>query len=161
MGTTRAAIAIGANLGERERTIDAAVDAIGNLDGTSLVARSTLHRTDPVGPQNQPDYLNGAIVVETELDAPSLLGKLLDIERSLGRVRDPAQQWGPRAIDLDIVLFGEQVIASDSLTIPHPRMHERAFVLAPLAEIASDWTHPRMKMSVGELLQALWSPSRA
>jgi 2-amino-4-hydroxy-6-hydroxymethyldihydropteridine diphosphokinase len=150
-----AAIAVGANLGDREANIARAIDLIGALDGVTVAARSSLIATDPVGPIEQPAYLNGAITVRTTLDAPVLLAKLLDIEKQLGRDRAHEQRWGPRTIDLDIVLHGDSIIDEPDLTIPHARMHERAFVLEPLAEIASDWRHPRMDATVSELLETL------
>ena len=155
MGSTNAAIALGANLGDREETIDRAIGMIGALTGTRVFDRSSLIETAPVGPIDQPEYLNAAVTVETSLDARTLLAGLLGIEKTLGRDREREQRWGPRAIDLDVVLFGDLIIDEPNLTIPHARMHERAFVLGPLAEIAPDWIHPRMARRVDELLAAL------
>ena len=155
MPTTDAAIALGANLGDRERSIESAIAQIDSLEGTSVLARSSLIETDPVGPIDQPNYLNGALTLRTSLDAPGLLSALFAIERSMGRDRSSEERWGPRVIDLDLILFGDHVINSPDLTIPHPRMHERRFVLDPLSEIASGWAHPRIGKTVGELREAL------
>jgi 2-amino-4-hydroxy-6-hydroxymethyldihydropteridine diphosphokinase len=126
---TRAYIGLGANLGDREATIRA---AIAELPG--VVGVSTLRETDPVGVTDQPRFLNGVAVIETELRPHELLGLLLAVERRLGRER--RERWGPRTIDLDLLLYGDEVIDEDGLTVPHPHLQERRFVLEPLAEIA-------------------------
>lgn len=132
----RAYIALGANLGDPLATLRQAMDAIGALPQTRLIKRSSWYRTAPLGYESQPDFLNAVVAVDTDLDPERLLGALLAIERRLGRERSFAN--APRTIDLDILLFGTQTHASATLTIPHPRMHERAFVLAPLVEVGPD-----------------------
>ncbi len=132
---TRAYVGLGANLGDRERTLRAAVDALAAEDGIEVVAVSTLRETDPVGVGEQPRYLNGAVAVETTLAPRELLGRLLSIEQRFGRVRVPGEH-GPRTLDLDLLLLGDAVLDEPGLTVPHPRLHERRFVLEPLAELA-------------------------
>ena len=126
---TRAYVGLGANLGDREGTIRAAVAAL-----PGVVAVSSLRDTAPVGVVDQPRFLNGVAALETDLSARELLETLLDVERALGRER--AERWGPRAIDLDLLLYGEETIDEPGLTVPHPRLHERRFALEPLAELA-------------------------
>ena len=126
---TLAYVGLGANLGDREGTIRAAV-----ADLPGVVAVSTLRETDPVGFTDQPRFLNGVAALETELAPRELLDVLLAVERRLGRER--GKRWGPRTIDLDLLLYGDEVIAETGLTIPHPRLHERRFVLEPLADLA-------------------------
>lgn len=126
---TRAYVGLGANLGDREATIRAAVAAL-----PGVVAVSELRETDPVGVVDQPRFLNGVAAVETELSARELLAALLEIERMLGRER--RERWGPRTIDLDLLLYGEETIDEPGLTVPHPRLHERRFALEPLVELA-------------------------
>jgi 2-amino-4-hydroxy-6-hydroxymethyldihydropteridine diphosphokinase len=125
---TRAYVGVGANLGDRRATIDAAVAL---LEG--VVAVSDLRETDPVGVTDQPAFLNGAVAVETDLSPRELLETLLDVERRLGRQR--RLRWGPRTIDLDLLLYGDETIDEPGLTVPHPRLHERRFALEPLVEL--------------------------
>jgi 2-amino-4-hydroxy-6-hydroxymethyldihydropteridine diphosphokinase len=132
---TRAYVGLGANLGDREATIRAAVEALSGEDEIEVVAVSSLRETEPVGVGEQPQFLNGAAAVDTTLSARDLLERLLEIEQSFGRVRIPGEH-GPRTLDLDLLLHGDAVLASETLTLPHPRLHARAFVLAPLAEVA-------------------------
>ena len=132
----RAYVALGSNLGDREATIRAAVAALEAEEGVRVVAVSRLIDTEPVGIVDQPRFLNGVAAVETELPARDLLALLLEVERRFGRVRDSARPHGPRTLDLDLVLYGDETIAEPGLSVPHPRLHERAFVLGPLAEIA-------------------------
>ena len=132
---TRAYVGLGANLGDRERTLREAVSALSAEDGIEVVAVSALRETEPVGVGEQPLYLNGAAELETALAARKLLGRLLAVEQRFGRVRVPGEQ-GPRTLDLDLLLYGDDVIEEDGLTVPHPRLHERRFVLEPLAELA-------------------------
>lgn len=134
-------IGLGANLGDRAATIDAAVAAIGLLDGVKLLAESALYETEPVGPP-QPRYLNGVLAVQTVLSAPELLRVLLEVERRLGRVRIDAERNAPRTIDLDLLLHGESIWREADLEVPHPRLLERSFVLVPLLEIAPRLCHP-------------------
>ena len=129
-------IALGSNLEQPQRQLQAGFDALARLPDTQLMAKSSLYRSAPVGYANQPDFMNAVAVIHTALTPRVLLEALLAIERAHGRVREFPD--APRTLDLDIVLYGEHVINEPGLTVPHPRMHQRAFVLAPLAEIAPD-----------------------
>jgi len=131
---TKAFIGLGANLGDRDATIRAALAALSEEDGIEVVAVSTLRETEPVGVSPQPLFLNGAAEIETTLSARELLDRLLATEQRFGRVRI-AGEHGPRTLDLDLLLYGDEQIDEAGLTVPHPRLHERAFVLEPLAEL--------------------------
>ena len=133
--TTIAYIGLGSNVGERETTIRAAVERIGHDPAVEVLRVSSLRETDPVGYEEQPPFLNGAAAIATTRSAAELLGLLLDVERGLGRDRRTAERWGPRTIDLDVLLYGDETIDQPGLRVPHPRMHERRFVLEPLAEL--------------------------
>jgi len=137
---TRAYIALGSNLADPVSQLDAAFDELGRLPQTRFLARSSLWRSAPVGYLDQPDFVNAVAAVDTGLEAETLLAHLLDIERRHGRVRE--FQNAPRTLDLDIALYGDDRIDTPTLTVPHPRMHERAFVLLPLSEIAPDIAIP-------------------
>ena len=130
----RAYIGLGANLGEREAALRAAVAALDAADGIEVVAVSTFRETEPVDYLDQPRFLNGAAAVDTTLAPRELLDVLLAVERSLGRTRD-GPRFGPRTIDLDVLLYSGESHDEPGLTIPHPRLHERAFALEPLAEL--------------------------
>lgn len=130
----RAYVGLGANLGEREEALRAAVAALDATEGVEVVAVSTLRETDPVDYLDQPRFLNGAVAIDTTLTPRELLDALLAVERSLGRTRD-GPRFGPRTIDLDLLLYGDESFDEPGLTIPHPRLHERAFALEPLAEL--------------------------
>lgn len=133
-----ACIGLGANLGDAQATVRAAIQALGRLPQTRLLAASQLYRTPAWGNEAQPDFINAAATVETGLDPPRLLEHLLATEQAFGRVREPGQHWGPRTLDLDLLLYGEQTIALPQLQVPHPFLHERAFALLPLADVAPD-----------------------
>lgn len=130
----RAYIAFGANLGDPAAALALACERIAALPGTRVAARSSLYRSAPVGVTGQPDYTNAVIAADTTLPAPELLDALLGIEHAAGRTRDYHQ--APRTLDLDLLLYGDAEIHLPQLDVPHPRMHQRAFVLLPLAEIA-------------------------
>jgi 2-amino-4-hydroxy-6-hydroxymethyldihydropteridine diphosphokinase len=132
---TRSYIGIGANLGDREKTLRSAVSALASAQGVELLAVSTFRETDPVGlVTDQPRFLNGAVAVETTLGARELLELLLRIEVAHGRTRE-GLQGGPRTLDLDLLVHGDERLDEPGLTVPHPRLHEREFVLEPLAEL--------------------------
>jgi 2-amino-4-hydroxy-6-hydroxymethyldihydropteridine diphosphokinase len=131
---SRAYVGVGANLGDREATIRSALALLGADPGIETVAVSTLHETDPVGYTEQPRFLNGAVVLETELGPRELLDRLLAVERRLGRTRD-GPRMGPRTIDLDLLLYDGIELDEAGLCVPHPRLHERRFALEPLAEL--------------------------
>jgi 2-amino-4-hydroxy-6-hydroxymethyldihydropteridine diphosphokinase len=153
----RAYIAIGSNLGDRQAVTAAALELLNDSQGMHVIAVSSMHETEPVGPSGQGRYINAAAALETDRSARRVLETLLGIERALGRVRDPEQRWGPRIIDLDLMLYGEAVLDEPGLRVPHPRMHERAFMLEPLAEIAADIRHPVLGRTIQSLCRSLSS----
>jgi 2-amino-4-hydroxy-6-hydroxymethyldihydropteridine diphosphokinase len=148
-----ACVALGSNLGDREATLRAAMTALGELPQTELLAASRLYETEPVGPPGQNKYLNAAARLATGLHAAALLDELLALERRFGRAR--RERWGPRTLDLDIILFGDETIDTERLTVPHPHFRERLFVLTPLAEVAASLIDPLTDKTVGQLLEEL------
>jgi 2-amino-4-hydroxy-6-hydroxymethyldihydropteridine diphosphokinase len=152
-----AAVALGSNLkssfGDREANLREAVRRIGELGEVRVV--SSFYDTEPVGYLEQPRFLNGALLLETELEPVALMRELLSVERAMGRERVGAVAKGPRVIDLDLLMYGDVVMATEELTLPHPEMQERRFVLEPLAEIAPEWVHPMLGVTVRELLNRL------
>ncbi len=130
----RAYVGLGANVGPREETLRRAVELLAAEDGVQVVGVSTLQETDPVGVVDQPRFLNGAVAVETTLSPRELLDVLLRIERTLGRVRD-GTRWGPRTVDLDLLVYADEVVDEPGLRVPHSRLQERRFVLEPLVEL--------------------------
>ena len=146
-------IGIGSNLGDKVHQCEEAVAEILKVDRNTLLAKSSLYRTQPVGYSSQDWFINGVIKIETDLDAPHLLRSLKTIERQLGRVE--TFRWGPRTIDLDILFFNQTCIETPELQIPHPRVQQRQFVLVPLAEIDSNLLHPVLIKTVRELLEDL------
>ena len=133
-------IGLGSNLGERESMIRSALDDLARLPSTTLVRASSLYDTEPVGDTDQPGFLNAVAQLETGLSARQLLWNLLLIERRLGRVR--TRHWGPRVIDLDLLLYGNEVLDQPDLTVPHPELIRRSFVLVPLVELDPLVVHP-------------------
>jgi len=147
-------LGLGANLGKRRETIEAALARLAEHPAIRVRAVSGLIETEPVGgPPGQPNYLNGAAAIETDLEPAALLAELKRIESDLGRRRGP--RWGPREIDLDILLYGDIVLDTPGLTIPHRRLRERRFVLEPLAQIAPDAIDPATGLTVRGLLARL------
>ena len=153
MGEAIAHIALGSNLGDRGAALLEALKMLSEVEGVAVRLVSQFIPTEPVGgPDGQGEYLNGAAEIAVTLRPHELLAALQEIERALGRRRDSEGRWGPRTCDLDILLMGDTVLATDDLTIPHPRMHERLFVLRPLASIAPRAVHPVLGVTVVELL---------
>lgn len=148
----RVAIALGSNLGDSYQILEAALKTLAHHREIRVEALSSYYETAPVGPP-QPDYLNICAVLRTSLSAQTLLTVLLEIEKQFGRVR--RERWGPRLLDLDLLLYDDQIINEPNLQVPHPRMHERAFVLVPLSEIAPDWVHPVKGKAIATLLKAV------
>ena len=135
---TRVYVGVGGNVGEVETTIEEAMWALDSLPQTSIRAQSRLYRTPPWGNTDQPPFLNAVVELQTRLAPRVLLNLLLDIETRFGRKRDEGEKWGPRELDLDLLVFGDEQIDEPGMHLPHPHLHERAFVLVPLAEIAPD-----------------------
>jgi len=149
----RAYVGLGSNLGDRSATLARAVALLGERPGIDIVAISSFRETDPVGYLDQPRFLNAAVAVETSLQPESLLFVLLDVERELGRTRE-GPRYGPRTVDLDLLLVEGVTVDEPGLTVPHPRLHERVFALAPLAEIDPSIVVPGHG-SVRQLLELL------
>ena len=146
-------IALGSNLGDRADTLSSAVSHMSNLG--RVVAQSSLYETEPVGYHHQPAFLNAVVALETQLEPLPLLRGLLAIERQLGRDRSRGPLKGPRTLDLDLLLMGDWIVADEELSLPHPALAERRFVLVPLAEIAPELRHPQNNQTMAELLALL------
>ena len=157
---SRVFIGVGSNEGERLRHISDAVKVLGAVSGVRVVQMAIITETEPVGGPPQGPYLNTAVEIETSLPPQQLLSLLKHIEQDQGR-RPSAQRWLPRPIDLDILLYDDLVVNDPELTIPHPRLHERRFVLEPLEQLASDLVHPLLLQPIRSLLSALLEPSQA
>lgn len=149
----RAYIGVGSNMGDRAGNCLQAFQRLGRLPGTVLAGYSDLYLTQPQGREEQEWFVNGVALLETSLPARELLDRLMDVEQAMGRVRKG--RWGPRVMDLDILLYSNRVIREPGLIVPHPRMHERRFVLVPMAQMAPDLAHPVLGLSMGELLGQL------
>ncbi len=146
---------MGSNLGDRHANIQGGLDAIRALDSTTILRCSTIIETEPVGPGEQNQYLNGVCLLATDLEPRMLLESLLKIEASFGRDRAAEPQWGARTLDLDVLIFGDRVINEPGLCIPHPRLHQRLFVLEPLCELAPTMMIPRYEKTPQALLGVL------
>jgi len=174
--TTTATLALGSNLGNRQAHLDRALAAIAALPGVEQVTPSRYYETAPVGPQDQGAFLNAAARIQTTLSPEDLLAALLTLERRLGRPpREKRQHWGPREIDLDLLLYGNIILNSPKnlstkhtpptppragLTLPHPRMHERWFVLRPLCDVAAEAVHPLLGKTIRQLLEEVQEPQK-
>ncbi len=150
-------IGLGSNVGNRENNLQSAVTHLAFKSGLRVVKISPVYETKPVGVTNQRDFLNAVVKLTTSLSPKELLKTTKEVENSLGRARK--EHWGPRTIDLDILLFNQQVIREDNLNIPHPEIISRAFVLVPLADIAPELIHPVAKKTIKQLLEELPSTS--
>ncbi len=152
----QAAIALGGNVGDVQRTFKRALARLDKHAEITLLRRSDWVETAAVGgPAGQPDFVNGAIVVETTLSPGALLEVLQEVETHFGRERSAEPHWGPRTLDLDLLLFGDQSVDEQRLTLPHPRLAQRRFVLQPLEQVAPDWKVPGLGATVAELLRRL------
>jgi 2-amino-4-hydroxy-6-hydroxymethyldihydropteridine diphosphokinase len=148
----RAYVGLGSNLGDRAAYLLLGLSALSRLPKTHLLRLSPVYETNPVGPP-QPPYLNMVAELETELSPKGLLAEMLRIEKALGRER--RERWGPRTLDLDLLLYGDLVLEEAGLSVPHPRLHERAFVLVPLLDLLPEGRHPLLGQSFAELLASL------
>jgi 2-amino-4-hydroxy-6-hydroxymethyldihydropteridine diphosphokinase len=152
-------LGLGSNLGDAAGYCRQAIDEISRRPGNRVLRVSSLYRTEPLGVKEQDWFVNAVIEIRTTLSPRDLLRALQGIEKSMGRVRDNVPRWGPRAIDIDILLYGQDVVEEEGLCIPHPEMHRRRFVLVPMEELASYVIHPKFGVTIKGLLQRLEDPS--
>ncbi|MHC4320803.1 MAG: 2-amino-4-hydroxy-6-hydroxymethyldihydropteridine diphosphokinase [Planctomycetota bacterium] len=152
---TKVYAGLGSNLGNKREYILSAIDRIDAVEGICVKEKSGFYDTTPVGGPSQPDYVNCVIGLETEIEPQTLLKEFKKVEIELGR--KPGVRWGPRVVDLDILLYGDRIVNDHNLRIPHKRMHERVFVLAPLCEISPDTKHPVSGIRISELLEKIKS----
>lgn len=143
-------LGLGSNVGERLEQLESAIKILDNVEGVQVSQISSVYETEPVGYVNQPNFLNLCVEVKTELTPQQLLQQCFYTEQQLHRVRDI--RWGPRTLDVDILLYEDEIIEEENLIVPHPRMRERAFVLTPLSDIAADVVEPRTQLSISELV---------
>jgi 2-amino-4-hydroxy-6-hydroxymethyldihydropteridine diphosphokinase len=155
---TPAAVGLGGNLGRPEAAFRDALAGLRATPGVAVLAASRLWRSEPWGLRDQPEFLNAALLLETSLPPEALLARLAGLERRAGRA--PGVRWGPRPLDLDLLFHGGTVTGGPGLTLPHPRLAERTFVLEPLAEVAPDWIHPVLGRTCGRLLAELRASGR-
>jgi 2-amino-4-hydroxy-6-hydroxymethyldihydropteridine diphosphokinase len=148
-------LGLGSNVGEREEYIEQAIFLLGKVKGITVMKRAANFETEAEGVEDQPPFLNAAVEIETTLSPHKLLEATQEIETSLGRER--GAEWGPRTIDIDILLYDDQIISEDKLQIPHPLLHERVFVLKPLMELAPDALHPTLEKTISELYEDIKS----
>lgn len=146
-------IGIGSNMGDPRGNCLDAIDRIGRIDDCRVISVSGLYLTEPVGIKEQEWYINSVVSMSTGVSAPDLLNRLLGIESDMGRIR--TVKWGPRVIDLDILIFGQDIIDDEAIKVPHPMMHMRRFVMAPMADIAPDLVHPELGKTMIELLREI------
>lgn len=149
---SKSAIALGSNLGDSLKTLESSLAVINSTPGINLEAVSSWYRTQPIGPP-QPDYLNGCAILNVQQTPEELLALLQAIELQFGRVKN--EKWGARTLDLDIILYDDLIINTPNLTIPHPEMTKRAFVLVPLAQIAAHWQEPKTGKAIAKLAQEI------
>jgi 2-amino-4-hydroxy-6-hydroxymethyldihydropteridine diphosphokinase len=152
MDKAKCAIALGSNLGDSLLILEKTIILLSETPSIDLISHSHWYKTAPIGPP-QPDYFNGCAILETCLTPEELLQVLLNIEQQFGRIR--REKWGPRTLDLDVLLYGDFILETPILKVPHPGMIERAFVLVPLSEIAGNWIHPVAKKTIIELLNKI------
>lgn len=156
MSASRCYVALGSNLGNRRAALEGALEALRAAPGVRVLAASSFHRTEPVGgPEGQGEYLNAAVALRTELEPRELLCLLLSIEAAFGRDRSSEPRWGPRTLDLDLLMHGDRRVESIDLVLPHPRMEERLFVLRPLAEVAPGLRLPRSGEPIEQRIERL------
>jgi 2-amino-4-hydroxy-6-hydroxymethyldihydropteridine diphosphokinase len=153
----RVFIGLGSNVGDRLHHLQRAVKALGELPGTSVKKLSAVYETEPVGLKDQPTFLNAVVEIETTLEVKALYAAVKEIERAVGRV--PRQRWGPREIDLDLLYYNDVVLSDSELSIPHPEVSSRRFVLIPLAEIAPEFIDPVRNKTVLEMVRTLTNQS--
>ena len=150
-GPKKVFLGLGSNVGDREEYIEQACFLLNKIPGVKILKRSSNYETEAVGTGDQPPFLNSAVVIETGLSPHKLLEKTQEIESTLGRER--GVEWGPRTIDIDILMYDDLIVSDDKLQIPHPMLHERIFVLLPLAEIAGNVVHPTIEKTIGDLYE--------